>query len=383
MNVAPEHSLAPEYADFFDGRTAAARRVGVAPGPLALRIDLPEGRHLDWRWDDLRRLPDQAQPGRMVLHPAGDRVARLILPDGPVAQAVRARAPALDRGEAARRGSALLAWSAAALASVAVILLWLVPALADRLASVLPAEGERALGAATLSQIREALNDSGFDPLPLCEARAGRAALDTMTARLTAQVDLPHPLAVGVLDHPMVNAFALPGGQVIVMRGLIDAASHPDEVAAVLAHEIGHVVARDPTRIALRTAGSIGVLGLLFGDFAGGSLVLFLTERMIQARHTRDAEAAADAFARQMLRDAGLPPSALAAMFRRFQARGGTPPAIVQHFLSHPALGDRIAAAEGAAPPPGRLRPALDDADWQSLRRICERGPVARPAARR
>ncbi len=372
-----------EYADYFDGQSAAARRVGVATGPVSLRIDLPDGRHLDWRWDDLRRLPDQAQPGRMVLHPAGDATGRLILPDGPVAQEVRRRAPALGRLPPARRAGALLGWSAAALASVAIMILWLVPALADRLAAVLPAEGEQALGEATLSQVREALNESGFDPLPLCEAREGRHSLDSMTARLMRGVDLPYPLTVSVLDHPMVNAFALPGGQVILMRGLIDAAGHPDEVAAVLAHEIGHVAARDPTRIALRTAGSIGVLGLLFGDFAGGTVVLFLTERMIQARYTQEAEAAADAFARQMMRDAGLPPSALAAMFRRFQARGGEPPAIVQHFLAHPTLGDRIAAAEGAPAPLGRLRPSLDAAEWQALRRICDRGPVARPALRR
>ena len=373
----------PEYADFFDGQTAAARRVAVEAGPLAFHIVPPEGHRIEWRWEDLRRLPDQAQPGRLVLQRTGDAAARLILPDGPIAKAVRTRAPALDHSPPARRRGALLGWSAAAIASVAVILLWLVPALADRLAAVLPGEGEQALGEATLSQVREALNESGFDPLPLCEAPGGRAALDTMTARLMQGVDLPYPLTVNVLDHPMVNAFALPGGQVILMRGLIAAAGHPDEVTAVLAHEIGHVAARDPTRIALRTAGSIGVLGLLFGDFAGGTVVLFLTERMIQARYTQEAEAAADAFAGQMMRDAGLPPSALAAMFRRFQAEGGEPPAIVQHFLAHPTLGDRIAAAEGEPRPPGRLRPSLDAADWQALQRICDRGQVARPALQR
>lgn len=67
----------------------------------------------------------------------------------------------------------------------------------------------------------------------------------------------------------------MPGGLIILFRGLIDAAESSDEVAAVYAHELGHVVARDPTRIALRSAGSIGVLGLLLGDFAGGAVVLF------------------------------------------------------------------------------------------------------------
>jgi predicted Zn-dependent protease len=360
------------FADFFDGGSAAARRVAVEPGPVALRITPAQGAPLDWRWEDIRRLPDQADPGRTVLARAGDGAARLILPDSPLLATVTARASALDRAPPARRRGALLGWSVAAVASVALILTVLVPALADRLATILPPEGERTLGEATLTQIRQALDETGFQPLPLCEASKGRAALEAMTARLTPAGGLPYPLTVSVLDHPMVNAFALPGGQVILFRGLIQTAGHPDEVAAVLAHEIGHVAARDPTRIALRTAGSIGVLGLLLGDFAGGSLVLFLTERMIQANYTQEAESAADTYAAGLLREAGLPPSALAGMFRRMQAQGGEPPPVLRHFLSHPGLGDRIAASESAPAPAGGPQPSLPDADWQALRRICD-----------
>jgi predicted Zn-dependent protease len=361
-----------DYADFFDGHGAAVRRVGVEPGPVALRIVPAQGAPLDWRWEDLRRLPDQADPSRTVLARTGDNAARLILPDGPLLATITARAPALDRAPPARRVGALLGWSVAAVASVALILTWLVPALADRLATILPPEGERVLGEATLTQIREALDETGFQPLPLCDDPTGRRALEAMTARLTGGVELSYPLTVSVLDHPMVNAFALPGGQVILFRGLIQTAGHPDEVASVLAHEIGHVAARDPTRIVLRTAGSIGVLGLLLGDFAGGSMVLFLTERMIQASYTQGAEAAADAYAARLLRDAGLPPAALAAMFRRMQAQGGEPPPMLRHFLSHPGLGDRIAASEAAAAPPGAPRPSLSAAEWQALRGICD-----------
>jgi len=361
-----------EFADFFDGGSAAARRVAVEEGQIGLHIRPAEGALLHWRWEDLRRLPDQADPARTVLVRAGDDAARLILPDGPLMAAVRSRATALDRAPPARRRGTLVGWSLAAVVSVALILNVLVPALADRLATILPPEGERVLGEATLTQIRQALDETGFRPLPLCVAPRGRTALDAMTARLTAGVDLPYPLTVSVLDHPMVNAFALPGGQVILFRGLFQTAGHPDEVAAVLAHEIGHVAARDPTRIALRTAGSIGVLGLLLGDFAGGSLVLFMTERIIQANYTQQAEAAADSFATALLREAGLPPSALAGMFRRMQAQGGEPPPVLRHFLSHPGLGDRIAASEAVPAPAGALRPSLSSTDWQALGRICD-----------
>jgi predicted Zn-dependent protease len=244
--------------------------------------------------------------------------------------------------------------------------------MADQLATYLPPEGEKALGDATLEQIRNALGESHLDGLAVCDAADGRAALDRMSARITDGVEMPYPLTVTVLDHEMINAFALPGGHVVFFRGLIDEAEGPDEVAAVFAHELGHVVARDPARIALRTAGSIGVLGLLLGDFAGGAVVLFLTERLIQADYSQQAESEADTFAHRRLREADLPPAALARMFDRLRMRHGESESILSHFLSHPELGDRIARAEAAGEGQGPTRPSLSPAEWQALRTICD-----------
>ena len=180
-----------------------------------------------------------------------------------------------------------------------------------------------------------------------------------------------HEVQVFVLDHPMVNAFALPGGYVVLFDGLIKAADNPDQVAAVLAHEIGHVVSRDPTRHALRSAGSIGVLGLIFGDFAGGAAVLFLTERLISAQYSQEAEAGADAFAHDMLARANISPGALGDMFDHLRKEHGDSEGLAAHFLSHPSLGERIEAAAAQVDASAEYRPSMSDADWQELRRIC------------
>ena len=134
-----------------------------------------------------------------------------------------------------------------------------------------------------------------------CSNPAGLAALENMEARLLETTDTLYDLNIAVFDHGMVNAFAAPGGQVVLMRGLIDKAGGPDEVAAVLAHEIGHVEARDVTRNALRVAGSAGILSMIFGDFSGGSAAVIVVERMMNASYTREAEAEADSYARDML----------------------------------------------------------------------------------
>lgn len=84
--------------------------------------------------------------------------------------------------------------------------------------------------------------------------------------------DLPYEFTV--LDSPIVNAFALPGGKIAISRGLLALASNEAEVAGVLAHEVGHVTARHTAqRIASAQAAQVGVMGAtILGAVLGGSL---------------------------------------------------------------------------------------------------------------
>ena len=339
----------------------------------ALRIHLGE-ETVRWAYEDIRAVRDQAGGDILVVRSVSDATARLILSDRDDHMLLRARAKSITRYISHVRRGRLALWAVAAVASVALIIFVLVPVMADRLAEYLPPEGEKALGDATFEQIRAALDETGFVGTAICEAPDGLTALAKMEERLTGPMMLETPLTVHVLDHPMVNAFALPGGYVVLFRGLLQEADRPEEVAAVFAHEIGHVVARDPTRIALRSAGSIGVLGLLFGDFAGGAVVLFLAEQIIRADYTREAEAAADTFAHNALLEVDLPPSAVATLFERLAAAhgGDTQPGILEHFNSHPEMGDRIAASRNAEPQGAEFRPVLTETEWAALQSICD-----------
>lgn len=373
IRVGAKPDLFAGRATFFDGRSAKAVAVRVLGDETANAMVISDGLDVLARWAfaDLREMRDQAGQDQLILTSKGDPLARVILADPETMRSLRARAPNLGKAPPVRGKGRLLAWALAAIASVALILVVIVPALADRLAVLLPPAGEAVLGDTTFEQVRSALDRSGLSPLRVCDSREGAAALGELQKRVSGDVLLPYPLKVSVLDHPMQNAFALPGGQIVFFRGLIEAAEDPDEIAAVFAHELGHVVARDPTRIALRSAGSIGILGLLLGDFAGGTVVLFLTERLIQANYTQEAEAAADAYAFERMAAAEVSPAALAALFNRLRAEHGDAEGFVAHFLSHPSLGDRIAAARAAAEASGPYRPALSDAEWTALREIC------------
>lgn len=353
---------------YFDGQSAAAQEVRLVMDEAAQQLVL-RGEVVDvaWRFVDIRLVPDQAGRRGLVLRSISDPAARLLTAHRDIAERFPARHRAMVQTERGR----ILRWAMAAVASVALIVFVLVPTMANQLARFIPPEGEKALGDATLAQIRGALDETSGIGLGICSSAEGTKAIDTLAARLSADVELPVSLTITVLDHPMINAFALPGGHVVFMRGLLEAAERPEEVAAVFAHEMAHVVSRDPTRHALRSAGSIGVLGLLFGDFAGGALVLFLAERLIEAQYSQGAEAAADVFAYEVLMAADVPPSALGDMFEHLRKKTGDIEGISAHFLSHPSLGARIQEARAATPQGFEARPILSEAEWTALRGIC------------
>lgn len=355
---------------YFDGAQAV-------PSTIELTVDeetkalvgLAEtGTEVHWPLGNIREVPDQAGADQMVLQLTDDPVQRIVLTD----HSLGPRLPHRRKRPKVTKRAPLFGWAAAALTSVALIIFVLVPVMANQLARFIPPEGERALGQVTLQQIQNALDQTGLNPVPVCENSEGLAALAKMEARLQSALPEPQALTVSVLDHEMINAFALPGNYIVLFRGLIEKAQTPEEVASVFAHEIGHVVSRDPTRHALRSAGSLGVLGLLFGDFAGGAAVLLLAERLIEAQYSQEAESDADLFAHAVLQKAEIAPSALATIFERFRALGGDTTPFVAHFLSHPSLGDRIQAARDATPDGFDAVPLLTAQEWRALQNICD-----------
>ncbi|MDF3416157.1 M48 family metallopeptidase [Sulfitobacter sp. M57] len=354
-------------AAYFDGDSPVAQNVSMHIAAGILQIGLDDGVILRWPVEEVRQLPDSAGGDVVTLRRTTDPLARLCVTD----QNLLKHLPERHRAAPPKGRGRLAAWAIAAVAAVGVQIFVLVPLLADNLAGFIPPAGERALGEATFGQIREAMDETGLNPLQICEGPEGRAALEALVQRLNPDSEMRHDISLSVLDHDMVNAFALPGGFVVLFRGLIEAAEGPDELASVLAHEIGHVVSRDPTRHALRSAGSIGILGLLFGDFAGGAAVLFLTERLISAQYSQAAETAADEFAHRMLAQAGINPGALGDMFATMREEGGDANGVIAHLLSHPALDARIKAAHAQVDAGAVYTPSMSKADWAAVQAIC------------
>ncbi len=362
-------------AKFFDGQSARSHKVTVRvvdhENGSALLIEQDGQAPQYWPVQHLRELRHQARDEGIVLRLDGSDPARLIIPHGPAEDIIRKISPDLNQRHIPKSMQRkLLIWAGGAIASVSLILLVLLPVLSGQLAKMIPLSREIALGRTTIEQIDKYLSKS--DKSLTCHSEAGDLALAKMITRLTSRADLPYQLNVRIFNYNQENAFAVPGGYIVLFSGLIKAAASAEEVAGVLAHEIGHVVHRDSTRRTLRTAGSAGIIGMIFGDFAGGFAVLAVTKQLINAQYSQGAESSADSFAHELLAKAGLPSAPMGDFFDKLKKKYGGKTGLMSHLASHPELGKRAEKARNASVVSiEKFTPILSESDWESLRQIC------------
>jgi len=355
------------------GTTAAARAVSVrmAGGGLELRME-GEPRTQVWAYEDLQSsVPLRSDAGDVLLSRKPDGVETLFVADPSFASLLLARAPALSparqRWQGLKPGLAVLA------AVVAIVAgLWsldLHPAKA--MARVMPLHSRQVLGGAVVASLAK--------DRKVCETPASRAALDRLTKRLVgAASDKPVPLRITLFDWGLVNAFAVPGGQIILTRGLVQLAGSPDEVAGVLAHEIGHTLELHPEAGIIRLVGLSAATQLAFAGSSGTATNVGVL--LTQLRYSRIAEREADAHALRILKGAGISAKGFGDFFERLEAKNPSAATVpeIQVLSTHPVTAERIALVR--AQPAYAATPALSAEDWRALREACGPAP-ARPQA--
>jgi len=179
---------------------------------------------------------------------------------------------------------------------------------------------------------------------------ASDGALSADHARVQALLDelkqlmlLPQGmvLRLSVLEDDVPNAFATVGGRVMVTQGLLDAVESENELAMVLAHELGHLAARDPA-VALGATATLGLLGAAFG--AGQDGLSQSASALSAMAFSRAQERAADEFALTALKKRYGHSGGADRFFRRIEAERNRASAMVPAFMStHPSDAGRIA----------------------------------------
>jgi beta-barrel assembly-enhancing protease len=145
-----------------------------------------------------------------------------------------------------------------------------------------------------------------------------------------------------VSDDKEVNAYALPGGIIVVNAGLIRKAGSAEELAGVLAHEVQHVEHRHTLQQMIHAAGWAAVLAVALGDVS--AITAIVVHQLGNLRNSRKLETEADTEGMKALARAGIPLEGMPDMFKRLQEEekrlGDDTPSLLS---SHPATDERIA----------------------------------------
>lgn len=224
----------------------------------------------------------------------------------------------------------------ALLGGLFLLYLLLVPWISEKLAARVPVQTEASLG------------NSVYDAMGL------EASEDTAQSRLLNEfftalnIQTPYTIRLSVVDEPVVNAFALPGGRIVVYRSLLSKLESYPELAALLTHEFIHVHRKHATRSIFRRLGSKVFLGLLFGRFGSVTAVLVdHADNLKSLTYSRSLEKEADLEGLQLLLDRGIDPRGFTGLFNRLKE--SAPGSVLPEFMgSHPDLDKRIAYVEEA-----------------------------------
>jgi beta-barrel assembly-enhancing protease len=180
-------------------------------------------------------------------------------------------------------------------------------------AEQVPPEWEVSMGESVLDQYR--INSQ------LMPDKQAQALLQPLTAPLLAALPAsPYPYQLFIVNDPAINAFALPGGYIVIHSGLILAAGNASELLGVLAHEASHVTQRHGTRNLINTLSTLMLVNLVFGDVSGlGAVLVNAAPVLINQSYSREFEREADREGFALLQRANIDPAGLLSFFSRLR----------------------------------------------------------------
>jgi predicted Zn-dependent protease len=222
---------------------------------------------------------------------------------------------------------------AAALVLAFLLVWWQSEAVTVWLAEQVSLEREEQLGETILAQLK----DEGT----LTQAGLAADTVKAIGAQLTQGSRYQYQWYVK--QDASINAFAIPGGIVVVHSGLLEKAASAEELAGVLAHEVQHVERRHSLQQLIHSAGWAALLTVTLGDVSAISGVFI--HQLGSLRHSRKLEREADVEGVKALVKAGISPDGMASFFKSLQTEQAKKSQDTEIVLlsTHPATSERMA----------------------------------------
>ena len=291
--------------------TVRLREIGVEKPGIELSWDTPDGVRAV-------QVLDPAAARELFAHPA--------LIENPQLAALRRNQRRARTGRSV--GWAIVGTVVLFPVLVLLVFLWQADRIAATVATRIPVKQEVRFGEQAFEQMRPSLQ--------LQDSGSGYEAVQSLGTRLTRGSKYTYRFHVAKNDA--INAFALPGGIVVIHTGLIAATRTPEELAGVLAHEVQHVEQRHSLEAMVKELGLRGLWMLVTGDIGSGLIGRAALE-LTSLRFSRGAEEEADQRGFDVLVANGIDPKGMADFFIVMGEKAGpTPPPILS---THPASEDR------------------------------------------
>jgi len=366
----PSAPLILEWRGFYlDGRTAARHAAAVQISAAGLTFRLDDGSTHFWLYEQMRQTQGFYAGEQLRFEKNGDPPEALLLTDMDFLSALHKIVPGVSRRfhHPERRSLRRSLTAFAALGAVLVgagLYFWAIPAAARIAAARVPVSWEESLGQNVVDQLVPA-------DIRCSDPETNRIVAD-ITARLSAAAASPYTFRVAVARAPVVNAFAAPGGHVVVFQGLIEQTRRPEELAGVLAHEFEHVIQKHTTRMLFQQTTAGLMLSALTGDVSGAVVFGASAAHALGAlSYNRAMEAEADIEGIKLLAAAGIDPAAMIDFFEILKTKSGEMPEALAYLSSHPATAQRIASLRSMRLRVKPAKPLLSQQKWDQLKTNC------------
>ncbi len=359
---------------YLDGRSAARQPVTIQPLRGALHITTADGRTLTWPYTSIRQTQGTYEGEHVRLEHGGEMSEALVVLDPDFLTALHKMAPELTTHvhDPARRAARVKLTALAAIGALglaAVLYLWGIPGLAGIVTPLVPVSWEQKLGRVVVDHLTAQQKP--------CRDAHREQVLDGIVSRLTATAPAnPYHIRLLVLDSPVANALAAPGGYIIVFRGLLEMTESPEQLAGVLAHELQHIYQRHTTRLIIEQASTGLLLAAVSGDFSGAMTYGVEASRVLgRLQYSRRHEKEADTEGMRLLMGANIDPAGMIEFFELLKKRTPELPGMWKYLSSHPATDDRIAYLKRlAATATATSVRVLPNSEWRDIRNLCEAG---------
>jgi predicted Zn-dependent protease len=354
---------------YFDGRTAARRPAAVQISGSGLTFKLEDGSTHFWPYESMRQSQGFYSGEPVRFEKGGESAEALLVTDSDFLNTLHRIVPGVHRRfhrperRPMRRSLTGMA-ALGVLAAGALLYFWGIPAAAKVVAARVPVSWEEALGHNVVEQ---------FAPAEMrCSDPDMTRLVAEMTSRLAAAAPSPYRFHVTLLRVPALNAFAAPGGYVVVFQGLIEATRRPEELAGVLAHEFEHIVQKHTTRMLLQKTTTGLMISALTGDLSGAvAFGASAAHTLGTLRYNRAMETEADVEGIKMLSAAGYDPTAMIDFFETLKKKTADLPQPAAYFSSHPSTDERIATLKSLAARGKPKSSPFAKVNWAELKQRC------------